>query len=451
MAEALGVAASIITIVQITKEIVALAKRNIHTTDHAHSVLSSLLGRLTAYKGLFEGLQLQAESHEADAIRLSALDHVGGPLEACKESLSFIKDALQRPRGKLWIGKVLNKDIMKALEKLDQLRPILQTALEADQRVLLAAIEDYAKNISQDLHKLQSTAEDLQENVKSSINDQELWREEVTATRKAAEGLAKRKNILDWISTLDQSGRHQILIEAHHSGTNEWFMRSLDFTEWFTCKSTNLWLYGTVGSGKSVQSALIIQYTELARTETLDATKALGYYFFDDNDNDEQSVTGFLCSLIKQLSIDFGNLPEVVKELYAKYSGDRNCNSIKQEYLIETLAAMIDLHSSTCVVLDAIDELPESDIYSLFGILEQLSGRSGTKLQFFCTSRPTQIISDEVTRLGWRSTTMNVEEIDKDVSKYVKDCLGSKRSFSQLEAGLKESICSRILQRTQGM
>ena len=125
MAEALSVVSSVITIVQITKEIVALAKKNIHTTDHAHSLLSSLLGRLTAYKGLFEGLLLQAESRESDAIRLSALDYVGGPLEACKESLSFIKDALQRPRGRLWVGKVLNKDITRALEKLDQLRPIL--------------------------------------------------------------------------------------------------------------------------------------------------------------------------------------------------------------------------------------------------------------------------------------------------------------------------------------
>jgi hypothetical protein len=134
MAEALGVASSIISIVQITKEIVALAKKHIHATEHAYSILSTLLGRLTAYKGLFEGLQLQAESHESDTIRLSALDYVGGPLEACKESLSFIKDALQKPRGKLWIGKVLNKDITKASEKLDQLRPILQTALEADHR-----------------------------------------------------------------------------------------------------------------------------------------------------------------------------------------------------------------------------------------------------------------------------------------------------------------------------
>jgi hypothetical protein len=134
MAEPLGVASSIIAIVQITQQIVALAKRNIHTTDHAHSILSNLLGRLTAYKGFFEGLQVQAESHESGANRLSVLDHVGGPLTACKDALLFIKSSLEKPRGKIWIGKVLNKDITNALEKLDQLRPILQIALETDQK-----------------------------------------------------------------------------------------------------------------------------------------------------------------------------------------------------------------------------------------------------------------------------------------------------------------------------
>ncbi|KAM5354928.1 hypothetical protein ACJ41O_001574 [Fusarium nematophilum] len=273
MADPLGVTASIIAIVQITKEIVALAKKNIHTSEHAHSVLSSLL----------------------DAIRLSAMNHVGGPLEACKESLSFLKDALERRRGKLWIGKVLDSDITKALDKLDQLRPILQIALAADQRVLSAAIESYAKSISEDLHKLQRTTEDIQGTVQSSFK-------QAVSAKKEAEDLVKRQNILDWISTLDQTGRYQILIDSHHKGTSEWFMQSRDYTEWSSAKFTNLWLFGTVGSGKSVHSAVVIQHVQLARKGLLNARGAFGYYYFDANDNDDRSITGFLRSLIKQLS-----------------------------------------------------------------------------------------------------------------------------------------------------
>ena len=80
MAEALGVASSIIAIVQITQKIAALGKKSIHTTDHAHSVLSKLLGRLTAYKGLFERLRVKAKSHESNAIRLSAPGSCGWPI-----------------------------------------------------------------------------------------------------------------------------------------------------------------------------------------------------------------------------------------------------------------------------------------------------------------------------------------------------------------------------------
>jgi hypothetical protein len=59
--------------------------------------------------------------------------------------------------------------------------------------------------------------------------DEEKHRERFEAARKEAEIVAERKNILDWTSTLDQSGRFCILIEAHHIGTNQWFMHRNEF------------------------------------------------------------------------------------------------------------------------------------------------------------------------------------------------------------------------------
>jgi hypothetical protein len=132
MAEAPGVASNIITIIHITEEIIALAEENM-STDHAKIVLSRFLGRLTASQGRLERLQFQAESHEADAIRLSPLNYVGGPLEVYKTSLSFIKDTLQKPMKKTWLGRIV-EDTTQALGKLGELRPLLELALEADQR-----------------------------------------------------------------------------------------------------------------------------------------------------------------------------------------------------------------------------------------------------------------------------------------------------------------------------
>ncbi|KAL2074758.1 hypothetical protein VTL71DRAFT_8537 [Oculimacula yallundae] len=456
MAEAVGVAGSIIAIVGLTQQIVALAKKNIHSTEHGHTVLSNLLGRLTAYKGLFEGLQVQAESHESNAIRLSVLDHVGGPLAVCSDALGLIKSSLEKRRGKLLIvGKILSKDITNALEKLDQLRPILQIALEADQRILLEAIESYAKTISEDLQKLQSTTDDLYEDVKLSLNYQEKWREYISAARvekqKTEETIRQRK-VLDWTSTLIyQKSHQQILVEARHDGTLEWSIESLSFTKWFSCTHRHLWLSASAGSGKSVHSAFLIKHLQQVCKSDPSTKKAIAFYYFDSNDDQGQTINGFLRSLIVQLSCGQDNLPESTQKFYDTYSKDGPSSLVKQDHLIRTVAVLLGLHSSTFVVLDAIDELPEIDIDSLFDVLQQLSDLAGNKLKLLCSSRPSILMDDEIERLGWRTTNLRGDEIEADIAQYVRHCIGTRRAFFRLETELRQNICSKIVQSAQGM
>jgi hypothetical protein len=92
------------------------------------------------------------------------------------------------------------------------------------------------------------------------------------------------------------------------------------------------------------------------------------------------------------------------------------------------------------VTLDAIDELPENDIYPPFDILQQLSDLAGARLQFFCTSRPRLLISEEVERLRWRTMNLRVEETDKDISKYVRNSISSKSIFPTRSRAQRESI-----------
>lgn len=109
MAEALGLVGSIIAIVQITEEVIKISRKYIHTEKETLSVLAQLVGKLSAYKGLFEGLQLQAEIDESNSVRLSSLKHLNGPLDACLEALKVIEEKLRKPPSPLKIsfGKVL--------------------------------------------------------------------------------------------------------------------------------------------------------------------------------------------------------------------------------------------------------------------------------------------------------------------------------------------------------
>ncbi|XMA08807.1 hypothetical protein WAI453_001598 [Rhynchosporium graminicola] len=81
---------------------ITVAKNDVLINEHGHSVLTNLIGRLTAYDGPFEGLQNKAECNESNTIRLLAQDHIGGPLAVCGDALGFIRRSLEKPQGQLW-------------------------------------------------------------------------------------------------------------------------------------------------------------------------------------------------------------------------------------------------------------------------------------------------------------------------------------------------------------
>ena len=136
MAEVLGVVASVIALVQVTEEITKLSRDLIHTKRSVKTVLGGLLTQMTGYKRVFEDILLAAEIDESDEARLSALEHVEGPLQACTDALNLIKAKLEKPSiiPKLAFGQVLPGKVQQALKTLNDLLPIFKFALQAGQR-----------------------------------------------------------------------------------------------------------------------------------------------------------------------------------------------------------------------------------------------------------------------------------------------------------------------------
>ena len=131
---AIGLIGSCANIVQIILEIHDIAQKNIHSSKATRTELVLLLGKLSSYRGLIEGIKIQAELDEASHERLSTLNHVNGPLEACKSATALLRHRLQTLPKHFHFGKVVDKDTSAALQALDRTVPILQLALYADQR-----------------------------------------------------------------------------------------------------------------------------------------------------------------------------------------------------------------------------------------------------------------------------------------------------------------------------
>lgn len=99
-------------------------------------ILYPLATRMIAYKGIFQELHDQAQGDLTDGIRLLALQHADGPLYAYQEALEISLRKLKKPKSltKLEVGMKLPKRASSAMKLLDDLLPIFELALHADQR-----------------------------------------------------------------------------------------------------------------------------------------------------------------------------------------------------------------------------------------------------------------------------------------------------------------------------
>ena len=82
-----------------------------------------LLGKLNAFRGILQGLELECELDESKDGRLHVVSHVIEPLRGCKTAIQMITARLERVRSmdrvSLAFGRVLDKETLAALRILE--------------------------------------------------------------------------------------------------------------------------------------------------------------------------------------------------------------------------------------------------------------------------------------------------------------------------------------------
>jgi hypothetical protein len=108
MAEVIGTVAACAQIIELIGKTSSFLKNRIHRSSSTKLELVTLLGRLTAYKGLIRGIQFEAECGEADQTRLSALVHVAGPLDVCIAAVKQISKRIETLSKCFVIGQIID-------------------------------------------------------------------------------------------------------------------------------------------------------------------------------------------------------------------------------------------------------------------------------------------------------------------------------------------------------
>lgn len=128
----LGVAASIITCVQLTG---ALLKR-VGPSDHSKKDLNEILKAILGFKGAYENLEISLRLNEEDESRLLALQHLEAPLRHSKRVLDLLEKRLESPNflGQYIVGVLWDAKLKRSLKELQDTKTLFEIALDADQQ-----------------------------------------------------------------------------------------------------------------------------------------------------------------------------------------------------------------------------------------------------------------------------------------------------------------------------
>ncbi|KAH9164379.1 ankyrin repeat-containing domain protein [Lactarius sanguifluus] len=258
-----------------------------------------------------------------------------------------------------------------------------------------------------------------------------------------------------WLSPADPSTNHNIARSAQHEGTAVWFFLSRIFIEW---KSTGslLWIHGKPGSGKSVICSSVV-HDIMAICEAGSAIMA--YFYFDFRDLKKQSRHDLLLSLLSQLSTRSSPCCDVLHHVYKTHEDGTRQPS--DDTLKECLKDMLRRlgHGPTFIVLDALDECPDSPGIpsprrKVLDLVKELVDLHLEGLHICVTSRPEVDIRAVLDPLAPRSVSLhNQSGQQTDIVGYVRTVVNSSPStaMKRWRADDRNLVIKTLTERADGM
>ncbi|KAK1536059.1 hypothetical protein CPAR01_09601 [Colletotrichum paranaense] len=260
----------------------------------------------------------------------------------------------------------------------------------------------------------------------------------------------KRKELLNWLCTVDPSVQYNAARSKHRSGTCEWLIQdNEDFKTWETAPTSFLWLNGKAGSGKSILSSSVIKHLKEKSEENPQV--ALAYYFFSFGNLEQQKVTVMLSSLIGQLCASRPDTPQPIKEFESFVVKRERPDT---DTLENALRAAVRGFSAVYIVVDALDECPilDGERTRLMDCLSKIISKMPDNLHIFCTSRAEPDIRtkfEEMPSLPTKNTISlmkNQAGLDSDLSLYIDATLATgtyKLWPPEIKTEAKESLLAK--------
>ena len=407
MADPLSIASGIMAVLQLTQSVV----KYLRDVNDANSQKNGLLLELSATKGILETLHELSKSAEDDKSLLSSFKLLKETLGNHEALLKRLDAALAPAHGVRRLGKAFKwpfdkADVQDILISVERYKALFGLALQADNIAL-------SKAVKEELGELRSRQKD-----------------------------EKMREIIQWLSPLNFAARHQDIFSKHKEGTGQWFLEDDKFIQWKAGKSRLIWCPGVPGAGKTILSSIVVDH--LIDTFKDEKVAVVGIYC-DFKEFNQQSTAKYLASLLQQLIIQRGSVPDQIKEIYTAHN-KKITSPTFPEYL-ELLKAQMHKFTRVYIVIDALDECTEAN-----NVREELLGgilQLPTFTNIMITSRYIPVVED----FFQGALRLDISARDNDIHLHVRTRLAEKTWARRvrLDSVLQTKIAKSIVERAGGM
>ena len=485
MADPFTLATGIAGLIGLSLEVTKIAQQYIQGVRNSSKDIDDFLEELAALTDVLRQLDAFLKKDEAGERSFDQTSVLVKTYKACRSSLEKTRSALQSRVNQHKLLKALTwpfvgKEHQEVISAILRWIHTFQFALTIDGCVLLSktagevsAVLNYQLKTLDETKKiahlvpslLQSTekATDSISEVLNAVSSLAEIQKSMTSLgetvqnieRIALESLEResqvskeqqKQQVLQWLSTLNFRPKLLDTLRRRTPSTGKWLLAEENFKSWVDGSGSScLFCSGIPGAGKTVLTSLVITHLE----SHIAAIKPIvAYIFFDYKDQERQTATAILCSLLRQLIEFIGEIPQSIQYFYGARTPYEKENTMDEEQCISLLESLIrNEPRDTFLIFDALDECPDNhDSNEVRSRITSAMKRLAVVGKLFITARPhvhPATVIPDCLRLDIRAT-------DSDMRCYINTRIIEHKRLNRLVGSdpqlanlLNETLCRK--------
>ncbi|RYP93233.1 hypothetical protein DL770_000608 [Monosporascus sp. CRB-9-2] len=428
MAEALGVAASVIAVLQLSGRIISACDFYLEARQDMPTIVKSIRIEANSLRGILDDFDLGENRSTSELASLPSLQRLAGPdspIEGCRHTLEELQELVKCDAASISGSK---------RKRLSAFFWLLRWPLKEDKaRKLLQDVAHYKATINVVLNSQTLVAVSCIEKKAAYIEDNLSG--------------AEKDRILGWLVEVDPSSLHNQACNNYEDDTGSWMLKCPEWRSWLQFKIPLLWIHGIPGAGKTFLMSHLIEKTKqdsYGKSKD-DSGPPVGfvYYYCHHSRNHDETVP-LLRWILSQLCRQADYVPHSIRELFREGTLPRATT------LLECLGDILERFRSVRIFIDALDESTEPRTVLLASLKSIATEARFQKIRLVVSSREYEDIKQSLRGIA-SAISMSNEMVTADIQLYVRNKLEKTWEFNHWPGTLLDDVETTISTKAKGM